>query len=126
MKIRLRAKIHPSEDEKTVRDAVEVLFPKLNIEISDGELIGTSKEFQALEEFKNKIGLQGITASARRELQKSKRDNQLNFFLNRQAATVHKVSFSGKETPLGPIKVHIEAENIDKVIDYLTGKTKTD
>ena len=124
MKIRLKAKIHPSEDEETIKEAVKALFPRLDIEIQDEELFGISNNFQALEKFKNKIGLQGITASARRELQKSRRDNQLNFFLNRQAATVHKVSFSGKETPLGPIKVHIEAEDIEDVIEYLTGKKK--
>ena len=124
MKIRLKAKIHPSEDEETIKETVKALFPKLDIGIQDEELVGISKDFQALEKFKNKIGLQGITASARRELKKSRRDNQLDFFLNRQAATVHKVSFSGKETPLGPIKVHIEAEDIEDVIEYLTGKKK--
>jgi len=124
MKIRLKAKIHPSEDEETIKEAVKALFPRLDIEIQDEELFGISNNFQALEKFKNKIGLQGITASARRELQKSRRDNQLNFFLNRQAATVHNVSFSGKETPLGPIRVHIESENIEEIIDYLTGQKK--
>lgn len=124
MKTILKAKIHPSEDEETIKEAVKALFPKLEIKIQDEELVGKSNDFDALENLKNKIGLQGITASARRELQKSRRDNQLDFFLNRQAATVHKVSFSGNETPLGPIRVHIESDDIEEVIDYLTGKKK--
>ncbi len=125
MQIKVEAKIHPSEDPEKVREAVEALFPELEIKISDDYLIGKSKDLEALETFKNQLGLQAIRDSARREIKKSKEEGSLHFFLNRQAATVHKISFSGQDTPLGPIKVFIESEDIDNTIDYLApGKEK--
>lgn len=125
MRIKVEAKIHPSEDPEKVREAVETLFPELEIKISDDYLIGKSKDFEALKTFKNKLGLQAIRDSARREFKKSKEGDSLRFFLNRQAATVHKISFSGQDTPLGPIEVFIESEDIDDIIDFLApGKEK--
>ncbi len=119
MRIKVKAKIRPSEDSGKVREAVESIFPKLDIKISDYRLIGKSTNFEALETFKNKLGLQAIRDSARREFKKSKEGNSLHFNLNRQAATVDRISFSGQDTPLGPIKVMIEAEEIDEIINYL-------
>ncbi len=119
MRIEVKAKIRPSEDSGEVREAVESLFPELDFQIKDELLMGKSEEFTALEKFKNKLGLQAIRDSARREFKKRKKGNKIKFFLNRQAATVHKISFSGKDTPLGPVEVLIESEDIGEVIDYL-------
>lgn len=119
MKIKIKAKINPSEDPEKVHEAVKALFPKLDLQVSDDLLTGKSSDRESLENLKNKIGLQAIRSSARRELKKSIEEDTIHFFLNRQAAKVHKVSFSGQETPLGPIEVWIESDDIGKIIDYL-------
>lgn len=119
MKVKVEAKIHPSEDPKKVLGAINNLFPTLEFELKDEKLIGESDKLESLENFKNKLGLQAIRDSARRELKKERRENSLTFRLNRQAATVDKVSFSGGNTPLGPIKVSITSQRIEELIDFL-------
>jgi predicted RNA binding protein with dsRBD fold (UPF0201 family) len=44
--------------------------------------------------------------------------------LNKQVATVSKVSFTDDESPLGPIIVTIEALDIERLIDYLAPRTR--
>lgn len=119
MKVEVKAKINPSEDPEKLTEALKSIFPTLDFEIMDDRIFGESNEFGSLEVFKNKLGLQSIRDSARRKLKKSREDNKIRFFLNKQAAFVHKVNFSDGETPLGPIEVVILAKDLDRVIDYL-------
>ncbi len=119
MEIKVKTKIHPSEDEEKVIKCVKHIFPSLDYEIKNRRLLGKSNEPESLETFKNKIGLQAIRDSARRGMKKGIEDDKIRFFLNKQAATVHKVSFSDGETPLGPIEVVLETKDVDKLINYL-------
>ncbi len=124
MKITLKTKIHPSEDEEKVIEAVENIFPDINLEIREEEIIGKSEDPLALQNFKNKLGIQAIRESARRELKKGKGKNSIRFTLNKQAATVDKVSFSEGETPLGGISVEIESDDLDELIDIIAPSQK--
>lgn len=119
MRVKVEAKIHSSEDTEKVLEAINSLFPTLDLELENGKVVGESEKLESLENFKNKLGLQAIRDSARRELKKGRSENSLTFHLNRQAATVDKVSFSGGDAPLGPIKVSITSQRIEDLIDFL-------
>lgn len=123
MEVRVKADIKPSEDPDKVFEGVKTLFPDLDYEFNDKELVGKGEGLEVLETFKNKLGIQSIRDSARRELNKAKKGDKLFFLLNRQAATVHKVSFSDGDTPLGPIEIEIFSEDLDGLVDYLTNKS---
>ncbi|KXB05263.1 hypothetical protein AKJ49_01185 [candidate division MSBL1 archaeon SCGC-AAA382A03] len=124
MEIKVKTKIHPSEDVEKVIESVENIFPSIDFNIDDDFLKGKSEELKSLENFRNKLGLQAIRDSARRELKKGSSRNKIRFSLNKQAAMVDKISFSHGETPLGPIRVSIESEDPEELINYLAPSKK--
>lgn len=70
MKIEVNAKIHPSEDPDKVTEAVENIFPEINLSVEENQVKGKSTNKNSLEKLKNKIGLQAIRDTARKELEK--------------------------------------------------------
>jgi len=62
--------------------------------------------------------------SARSVMQRGKHGNVVRFMLNKQVATVGKVSFTEGESPLGPIVVTLEASDIERLMDYLAPRTR--
>lgn len=118
-KIEVKAEIHPSEDPDKVTEAVKNIFPNLDFKIKDDEVRGRTGDIRVLENFKNKLGLQAIRDSARSLMKRRNENNKIHLLLNKQVATVGKISFSDGETPLGPIEVTLESENIGDLIDYL-------
>ena len=124
MKVRIMAHIYPSEEEKKVVEAVKNVFPTIEIKTNDDVIEGESKDLRSLEKLKNKLGLQAIRDSARREIKKRMSDDSMEFSLNKQAATVDKVSFSYGEAPLGEIDVKIEADNPNEILNYLAPNKK--
>ena len=65
-----------------------------------------------------------IRAAARSVLRRSVEDSRIIFFLNKQAAYAGHVSFSAPEgeSPLGPIRIIIELEKPEEMIDWLAGR----
>jgi hypothetical protein len=55
---------------------------------------------------------------------RNRKEGQVEFMLNKQAAWVGKVNFTGGESPLGPIEVTINARDIERMIDWLAPPTK--
>ncbi len=124
MKIKIKAKLYPSEDREKVTQAVKNIFPAVQLETLDDRIEGESSDPGSLENLKNKLGLQAIRDSARREIRKGKTESSIEFSLNKQAATVDKVSFSDGDTPLGSIKVTIETKRPDEIMNYLAPSQK--
>lgn len=119
MRLLVKTEINPSEDPEKVVESVENIFPQVDLEISKDRVKGESEDLESLDNLKNLLGLQAIRNSARRELKKGKSSESIRFSLNKQAATVKKVSFSKGDTPLGAIDVKIEYDRPDDLIDYL-------
>ena len=69
---------------------------------------------------------QRILDVARKTLRNNTIGNSTFFYLNKQVAFVGKLNFCDEEgeSPLGPIRVEIEYDNIDHLIDWLTPYTK--
>jgi uncharacterized protein len=66
-----------------------------------------------------------IRDASRKALHHGLRGTNLIFYLNKQAASAGHVSFSEAEgeSPLGPIKVTVEADDPLQLIDWLAPKT---
>jgi len=62
-----------------------------------------------------------IRAAARSVLRRSVDGNRIVFFLNKQAAYAGHVSFSAPEgeSPLGPIQVIVETDDLEQLINWL-------
>jgi len=124
LKLRVEAEVRATEDKTKVEVAIKKIFPTLQLNFTDNYLVGESTDTRALDRLHQLLRLQGILDSARKVMRVSRRENLVQFMLNKQVAAVSKVSFAGDESLLGPIVVAIEASDIERLIDYIAPRTR--
>lgn len=126
MKIKVEAEVYPTESGERVLQAMKNLFPKIDFNLvvqgCIGVVIGEGLGLESLENLKNMFRSRKIRAAAKNILKQSKVDGKLIFHMNKQAAYVGRASFTEPfiESPLPPIRVEVEAEDLDEVIEWLT------
>lgn len=111
--VRISCPLNPSEDEEKVRSAVLSIFPDAELSLNDGRLEGDA----TLEKFSKAIRRQKILDATRAVMIMNSRGNVTRLSLNKQVATVGKVSFADKRPVLGAIEVTIEDEDLMALID---------
>lgn len=126
MRIRVEAEVYPTESEEKVVRAIRNVFPGLELRVRrlDGSALveGEGEGREVLENLKNMIRMRRIRAAARAVLKSSLQEGRLVFYLNKQAAYAGHVSFTEPvgESPLPPIRVEVEAEDLEELITWLT------
>lgn len=105
----------PTESVEKVMRSMLNIFPDLQIERTNEELVGRTESTETLEKL---LREQRIRSAARAVLLKSVEGNKLAFRLNKQVAYVCKVSFA-ERSPLGEIEVTIEDERLLDLIDII-------
>ena len=80
---------------------------------------------KTLIQFRDLLRLDRIRDAARKVFFGGLKSNTIKFCLNKQVAFAGHISFSEEvaESPLGPIKVKIECENPQQLIDWLASRT---
>jgi len=127
--LRVEAGVNPTESEEKVKTAVENMFGGLSMQVKrqriGSTLTGEAKSREALENFRAALRRDRVRAAARKFLYRNQRGNAVCFCLNKQVAFTGHVSFSQEtgESPLGPIRVVIESENLREIIDWLAPRT---
>ena len=121
-KVQVSCQINPSEDPSKVETAILNIFPDLEISISDKLLIGKSNGMNTLSNISKSIRSKNTKNIYQRILKKNSNENSTWFYLNKQAAFVNTVSLCNEsnESPLGPIKVVLEGNDIENIIQSLT------
>jgi uncharacterized protein len=125
----VETQINPTENEENVKEAVNNFLDNATITIKSSikgsSLIAVSKGQDSLFKLRNLLRNDRIRDASRRLLFKSIRGNMISFYLNKQVSFVGHISFSEEsaESPLGPIKVNIETDNPEQLIDWLAEKT---
>jgi len=111
--------VNPSEDPEKVEAAVLSIFPDAELELSDGWFRGSA----SMNHFSKQIRKQKILDATRGVMMKNIRGNKTWVNLNKQVATVGKVSFVDKNPILGAIEVCIEDDDIESLIDIIAPVT---
>lgn len=124
MKLRVEAEVRPTEARENVETAIKKIFPTLELNTIDGKLTGESDRVEELARLHQLLRQQTILDSARAVMFSGRRGNVVQFMLNKQTAFVGRVSFTGGESPLGPIVVTLEAPDVERLIDYLAPRTR--
>ena len=121
-KVQVSCQINTSEDPSKVETAILNIFPDLEISISDELLIGKSNDVNTLSNISESIHSKNTKNIYQRILKKNSNENSTWFYLNKQAAFVNTVSLCNEsnESPLGPIKVVLEGNDIENIIQSLT------
>lgn len=118
--ISIRCPVNPSEDPDKVRRAVLSIFPDAELEERDGSLSGSAP---GMDTFHHLIRKQRILDATRAMLFAGLRNGKTKVMLNKQVATVGKVSFADRNPVLGAIEVTIESDDIEAFIDRLAPVT---
>ncbi len=111
--------VNPSEDPDKVRSAIESIFPDAELELDDSGFRGTA----SLDRFAKAIRKQKILDAVRGVMLANVRGNSTKISLNKQVATVGKVSFVDKRPVLGAIEVLVKDDDIEALIDKVAPMT---
>lgn len=119
-KITVLAVINPSESSEKLFDAIKNLV-NMDIVKNNHLLSGSSFNLTSLQIIFDQIKSKSIFSVLRRLLLNNLENNSTFFLLNKQAATVNSVVLTENEqdSPLGTIKIIIEAKDIMQVVDSL-------
>ena len=118
--------VNPTEDPSKVERALHNIFPSARVartslgdDVTRFEVRGDGFEF--LSTLRSLIRQGRIRSAARSILLKGNSGNRIQFYLNKQAAFAGRVSFCAPvgESPLGPISIRVETDDVDRVIDFL-------
>ncbi len=120
-KVTVSAPVNPSEDPSKVLEAMLNIFPTGSFEEGDGVISGEAD----LENFSKQIRKQRILDTARSQLQQGagRSTRKTRFSLNKQVATVGKVSFVNYRIALGTIDVTVEDDDLEALIDRVAPVT---
>ena len=120
-KIEAYAAVNPSEDPEKVRLAVSHVLLDASYKYEDGSIKATSKDLQSLAKIYDTIRSRRVIRAYRRQMRFHTHDTTTWFYLNKQAAFVDVIAIceEAEESPMGPIKIIMHSEEIQKVIDWL-------
>ena len=125
----VETQINPTENVESVKAAINNFLDNATItikpSIKGNSLTAVAKGQDSLFKLRNLLRNDRIRDASRRMLFKSIRGNMISFYLNKQVTFVGHISFSeeSSESPLGPIRVNIETDDPEQLIDWLAKKT---
>ncbi|MHA1110579.1 MAG: RNA-binding domain-containing protein [Promethearchaeota archaeon] len=132
IKIELKVEVNPTEEPEKI---LEVLNNFADIEkenitidlISENHYLYTTavEGRKSLHYMFTGLRSQRIVESARKHLMGKMRERTVSFLLNKQALFMKKFHFchSPEESPMGPVWVKIESDDITRVLEYLVPHT---
>lgn len=124
VEVLIETRIHPTESEEKVIKAIKNIFPDAELSVDEeGKVVGKTN---SLSKFRELLRLQRILDTARTEILRGKRGNEVTLYLNKQTATVARINFAEEDAVLSPIKVTIKLNNVpfQRLLDYLAPETK--
>ena len=120
--IQIFCQINPSEDPEKVKLAVNNIFPDMELEVSDTQIVGKTNNFSVLSPISKSIHEKNIKNTYQRILKNNNDGDSTWFYLNKQAAFVNSVALCSEanESSLGPIKVVLRSNDIEQLIESIT------
>ena len=121
LSVKIVCPVYPSEDPDKVKTAIEKIFP--DAEFSETE-DGYECTAPSLDHFSKQIRKQKILDATRSQMQRGlRRTGKITLNLNKQVAFMGKVSFCEGKVILGTIKVVIESDDPEDLIDKIAPET---
>lgn len=121
-KIEAYGSVNPSEDPKRVERAILNMLFDCEIKKGKFSISGISQNLESLEKIYETIHSRKSQNSLKKNMEKNLDHNTTWFYLNKQAAFADNVALceEADESPLGPIKIILTSQKIDKIISWLT------
>lgn len=124
-KIEVYAAVNPSEDPEKVRHAVSNVIHASDFQYKEGSIKATSNDVESLSKIQEMIKKYQTNRVYRRQMRFNTKEDTTWFYLNKQAAFVDVIAIceEAEESAMGPIKVIIHSEDLDKIKDWLAPET---
>lgn len=121
LSVKIVCPVFPSEDPDKVKSAIEKIFP-------DAEFGETEDGYECtaptLDNFSRLIRKQKILDATRSQMMRGlRRTGKVTLNLNKQVAFMGKISFCEGRIILGTIKVIIESDDLEGLIDRIAPET---
>jgi predicted RNA binding protein with dsRBD fold (UPF0201 family) len=122
--VRAETPLNPSEDSEKVSTAIRNIMNDCYIDFKHGRIFGRSIGSESLRTIYEHVRSKAVLGVLRKALLNNRIGDTTWFLLNKQAATVGVVVIveNKEESPLGAIKVTIESDQLDTVIEWLAPK----
>lgn len=120
----LEASISPSEDPEKVAAALRNIAPGAGEVQTSGRLARiTSDSTSGLQHIMEQLRDRHIRTAARRSMVLAREGKATTILFNRQAAAAGVIALCGNpgESPLGPIRLRLESDDLDHLMDWLSG-----
>jgi uncharacterized protein len=127
--VHIETEINPTESEEKVKLAVTNILANASITIElEGKtsiLTAEAKGQESLIKLRTLMRNDRVRDASRKALLRSIRDNRISFCLNKQVAFAGHISFCEEtaESPLGPLKITIETDYPQQLIEWLAEKS---
>ncbi|MDE1769189.1 MAG: hypothetical protein KGI28_01370 [Thaumarchaeota archaeon] len=120
-KIEVYAAVNPSEDPEKVRLAVSNVINTSDFQYKEGSIKATSTDVESLSKIQEIIQKYRTAKVYRRQMRYNTKGDTTWFYLNKQAAFVDVLAIceEAEESAMGPIKVIIHSNDLDKIKDWL-------
>jgi uncharacterized protein len=122
IELKIEASVYPSECPEKVISAVTNVIDKCSADFRYGSrVVGRASGSESLNTIYEQVRSRASMGVLRRMLLDNKIADTTYFFLNKQAASagIVVVIEDIKESPLGPIRVNIDCEELDMLICWL-------
>ncbi len=124
LRVTVEASLAQSEDPGKVKAAVSNVLGECRYSVNEDSrrMAITSDDVASITKLHDQLRDRHVRAAARRLLISRREGNRVTMMFNRQAAHAGVLVLCGSEaeSPLGPIYLSIESENLDGVIEWLT------
>ncbi len=127
--VQIETEVNPTESEEKVKKAIWNLFGDVATQAQPAQrgsiLTAEAKGQESLATLRNVLHRDHIRDAARKALHHGLKAGTITVYLNKQVAFASHVSFceAEAESPLGPIKVTIQADDPLTLIDWLAPRT---
>jgi hypothetical protein len=128
--VNVETQINPTESEEKVKAAITNILGNASITVkSEGKfsiLKAQAEGQESLIKLRNILRSDRVRDASRKVLFRSTRGNTIRFCLNKQVAFAGHISFceENAESPLGPLKVTVETDNPQSLVEWLAEKTE--
>lgn len=120
VRVRISAPIAPTETVERVSRAIDRLFPDVELEERDGELVGEGFGSD-LSHFRERVFEQRVIDTVRKELEEGRTGSRTVVELDKQAAWMDRVNFDVGSS-LGPIRLEVEGR-LDDFVKWVSPPT---
>ena len=122
-KLAMEAMVSPSEDPEKVLQALKNVVGEARYDTTTAprSVRLVTEDPRALAHIRDQLRDRHVRSAARRQMLLKSSGRSTSLMFNRQAAAAGVVVLcsSPEESPLGPIYLVLESENIDATVDYL-------